>query len=66
MNTSINTPHLVKKTTKFNHTIRLYHSKYCNSWTISITPLLTSENTSRRVITPKMAAHIIANINTFS
>lgn len=60
-----NQKHLVKQVSKFHHTIRLYHSTWCDQWTISITKPLSPENTMRRVISPSMAAHIIAKVHTF-
>ena len=65
-NNNMNTPHLVKQVCKFKHTICLYHTAWCDQWTISITPLMTKEGTARRIVTPKMAAHIIANVHTFA
>ncbi len=56
-------PHLVKKVCKFKHTVALYHQEWCDMWTMSITPLMASERTARRIVSPKMAAHIIANVD---
>lgn len=31
-------------------------------WTISWTPYLTKESSKRKIVSPKLAAHIIANV----
>ena len=52
----------IKSVRKLRGTLKLYFNPYCEFWTISWTAYLSVQKSDRKVISAKLAAHIIENV----